>query len=828
MSKNKPAPEPWEIVYKDMTKEGIRTSFSSSLFYQLAKDRYTTTSYDDFMALSIAVRDRIVERWIKTQQEYHKKNVKRVYYLSMEFLIGRLLSNNMLNLNLLQPAKEALQEMNLNLDFIRDEEPDAGLGNGGLGRLAACFLDSMATLGIPGHGYGIRYDYGIFNQKIVEGYQVEFPDEWLKHGTPWEFPRPEYAVTVRFYGDTYMYHDKNGKLCVEWQNTQDVIAMPYDTPVPGYQNDVVNTLRLWSARGSEEFDFEYFNHGDYEKAVYNKMFSENISKVLYPNDANSMGRELRLKQEYFFTAASITDIIRRFKAENTDLRDIHEKVAIQLNDTHPALAVVEFMRVLLDEERLDWDTAWDTTVRTFAYTNHTVMPEALECWAVPLFEKLLPRHMQLIYEINARFLREVANHYPGDTQRLKRMSIIEEGNQKRIRMAYLAIVASHSVNGVSELHSTLLKSDLFRDFHEFYPDKFNNKTNGITQRRWLKNANPGLSSLIDETIGGRWVTDLYELEKLTPHKDDAAFREKWSKIKRDNKLQFSKVIHDLSGVRVNPESMFDVQIKRIHEYKRQTLFAFYIISEYLKLKENSKKTHVPRTFLFAGKAAPGYAMAKLMIKFISSIADVVNHDKSIGDKMKVIFLENYRVSLAESIFPASDLSEQISTAGTEASGTGCMKFMVNGALTVGTLDGANIEMAKAVGAENIFTFGLKADEVRGLQEKGYAPQDFIGRSPLLSEIFRMLKSGFFSPVEPGMFASLVENLSQTDPFLVCADFDAYCSIQDKISAAYLKPEEWTQKAILNVARSGKFSSDRTITEYAREIWQIPFSRPKPR
>ncbi len=828
MSKHKPAQEPWEVVYKDMTKEGMRTSFSSSLFYQLAKDRFTTTTHDDFMALSIAVRDRIVERWIKTQQEYHKKNAKRVYYLSMEFLIGRLLSNNMLNLNLLQPAKEALKEMNLDFEFIRDEEPDAGLGNGGLGRLAACFLDSMATLGIPGHGYGIRYDYGIFNQKIVEGHQVEFPDEWLKHGNPWEFPRPEYAVTVRFYGDTYMYHDKNGKLCVEWRNTQDVVAMPYDTPVPGYQNDVVNTLRLWSARGSEEFDFEYFNHGDYEKAVYNKMFSENISKVLYPNDANSMGRELRLKQEYFFTAAAVTDIIRRFKAENTDLREIPEKAAIQLNDTHPALAVVEFMRVLLDEERLDWETAWDTTVRTFAYTNHTVMPEALECWAAPLFEKLLPRHMQLIYEINARFLREVANHYPGDTARLKRMSIIEEGNQKRVRMAYLAIVGSHSVNGVSELHSTLLKTDLFRDFHEFYPEKFNNKTNGITQRRWLKNANTRLSSLIDETIGGSWVTDLYELEKLTPHKDDAAFREKWAKIKQANKADFAKTILDLNGVRVNPESIFDVQIKRIHEYKRQTLFAFYIISEYLKIKENSKKPHVPRTFLFAGKSAPGYAMAKLIIKFISNIADVVNHDKAIGDKMKIIFLENYRVSLAENVFPASDLSEQISTAGTEASGTGCMKFMVNGALTVGTLDGANIEMAKAVGAENIFTFGLKADEVRALQEKGYVPQDFIARSPVLAEIFKMLKSGFFSPVDPGMFMPLIDNLMHSDPFLVCADFDAYCAIQQKISAAYLNPEEWTKKAILNVARSGKFSSDRTITEYAREIWKIPFSKPKAR
>lgn len=827
MSKKKTSKEPWVLVHKDMTKEGLKTSFRSSLFYRLAKDHYTTTSHDDFMALSMAVRDRIVERWINTQQNYHKENPKRVYYLSLEFLIGRLLSNNLLNLNLCTAAREALRDLEIDYSLVREEEPDAGLGNGGLGRLAACFLDSMATLGIPGHGYGIRYDYGIFNQKIVEGHQVESPDEWLKHGNPWEFARPEYAVTVKFYGDTYMFHDRNGKLSVEWQNTQDVVAMPYDIPVPGYQNDVVNTLRLWSARGSEEFDFEYFNHGDYEKAVYNKMFSENISKVLYPNDANSMGRELRLKQEYFFTAASITDILRRFKAENTDLRDIPDKVAIQLNDTHPALAVVEFMRVLLDEEQLDWETAWDMTVRTFAYTNHTVMPEALECWAVPLFEKLLPRHMQLIYEINARFLREVANRYPGDTARLKRMSIIEEASPKRIRMAFLAIVGSHSVNGVSELHSSLLKTDLFKDFHQFYPRKFNNKTNGITQRRWLKASNPDLSSLIEEAVGNRWVTDLYELEKLTPLKDDKAFQERWRTIKHGNKLKLAHVIQNMTGVHVNPDSLFDVQVKRIHEYKRQILFAFYVISEYLRIKENPRAVRVPRTCIFAGKAAPGYSMAKMIIKFINSIADVVNHDKTIGDRLKVVFLENYRVSLAESIFPASDLSEQISTAGTEASGTGCMKFMVNGALTVGTWDGANIEMAEAVGEGNIFTFGLKADQVGDLKSRGYNPQDFIDRSPMLVQIFQMIESGFFSPVDPGAFSGIVHNLMNYDPYLVCADFDDYCRVQELITEQYLRPDEWTSKSILNVARSGKFSSDRTITEYAREIWGIPFSVPRP-
>ncbi|MBU3760062.1 MAG: glycogen/starch/alpha-glucan phosphorylase [Candidatus Omnitrophica bacterium] len=828
MSKKKTSKEPWVLVHKDMTKEGMKTSFRSSLFYRLAKDAGSTTHHDDFMALSMAVRDRIVERWISTQQNFEKENPKRVYYLSLEFLIGRLLSNNLLNLNLVSSAREALKDLGIDPEQILQEEPDAGLGNGGLGRLAACFLDSMATLGIPGDGYGIRYDYGIFNQRIVEGYQVESPDEWLKQGNPWEFARPEYAVNVKFYGDTYMFHDRSGKLCVEWQNTQNILAMPYDIPVPGYQNNVVNTLRLWSARASEEFDLEYFNHGDYEKAVFNKMFSENISKVLYPNDANSMGRELRLKQEYFFTAASIADILRRFKAENSDLRDLPEKVAIQLNDTHPALAVVEFMRILLDEEQLDWETAWDMTVRTFAYTNHTVMPEALECWAVPLFEKLLPRHMQLIYEINARFLREVANRYPGDTARLKRMSIIEEASPKRIRMAYLAIVGSHSVNGVSELHSSLLTSDLFRDFYEVYPRKFNNKTNGITQRRWLKAANPDLSSHIESAIGSRWVTDLYELEKLTPLKDDRAFQQRWREIKQANKVRLAGVIEEIAGVRVNPNSLFDVQVKRIHEYKRQILFAFYVIAEYLKIKENPQAARVPRTCIFAGKAAPGYSMAKMIIKFINSAADVINHDKSVGDLLKVVFLENYRVSLAESIFPASDLSEQISTAGTEASGTGCMKFMVNGALTVGTWDGANIEMAEAVGEENIFTFGLKASEVADLKSRGYDPQGWIRQSPMLEQIFKMIESGFFSPVDPGAFSGIVHNLRHYDPYLVCADFEDYCRVQNTITEQYLKPDEWTAKSILNTARSGKFSSDRTITEYAREIWGIPFSVSKPR
>ncbi|MEI7751550.1 MAG: glycogen/starch/alpha-glucan phosphorylase [Candidatus Omnitrophota bacterium] len=811
----------WHSEHMDMTKDGLKASFSASLQYGLAKDRFTATSHDNFMALGMSLRDRLVERWIQTQQHYHEKNLKRVYYLSLEFLIGRLLGNYILNLGLWDQSQKALEEFGLDLEKVREEEVDAGLGNGGLGRLAACFLDSMATLGIPAHGYGIRYDYGIFNQKISNGYQVESPDEWLKHGNPWEFARPEYSQTIKFYGSTNMYHDKKGQLCVEWVNTQNVVAMPYDTPVPGYKNNVVNTLRLWSAKSSEEFDLQYFNDGDYERAVYDKMFSENISKVLYPNDATSMGRELRLKQEYFFTAASIADIIRRFKEDNALFKDFPEKAAIQLNDTHPALAIVEFMRILLDEEQVDWDTAWDLTTRTFAYTNHTVMPEALECWPVSVFEKLLPRHMQVVYEINGRFLKELVAQYPGDPDRLGRMSLIDEGGGKKIRMAFLAIIGSHSVNGVSELHSKLLREQLFKDFYEVFPEKFNNKTNGITHRRWLIKANRPLSALITEAIGEGWEKDLYQLEKLIPLKSDRLLKKKWQQVKLENKKQLASLIYCETGIVVNIDSMFDVQVKRIHEYKRQTLFILYAISQYLKLREDPNASITPRTFIFSGKAAPSYFLAKLIIKFINNVANVINHDKVSKDKLRVVFLANYRVSLAEKIFPASDLSEQISTAGTEASGTGCMKFMMNGALTVGTHDGANIEIAEEVGDENVYMFGLKAQEALKIKCEGYDPQQYVRNSPRLAQIFQMMQSNFFSPMEPGIFDPLTHNLSVVDPFMVCADFDAYCAIQDRISEDYQDQNRWTEKAILNVAKSGKFSSDRTIAEYAKDIWNVP-------
>lgn len=818
---NKKPEQPWLIIYKDMTKKGIQLSFQVNREYTLAKDQYTATAYDNYLALSIAIRDRLVERWIMTQQDYHKKNKKRVYYLSMEFLIGRLLGNYILNLTLAKEVKEAMEELGFDLEELRDQEVDAGLGNGGLGRLAACFLDSMATLGIPAHGYGIRYDYGIFTQKIENGCQVERPDEWLRLGNPWEFARPEYAVKVHFYGQTRSYHDREGKLVMEWIDTNDILAMPYDIPVLGYKNDVVNTLRLWSARSSEEFDFEYFNDGDYEKAVYQKMFSENISKVLYPNDGVSQGRELRLKQEYFFTAASIADIIRRFKVENKDLRTLPEKAVIQLNDTHPALGIVELMRILIDYEQLDWDTAWDIVNRTFAYTNHTLMPEALESWTVNLFEKLLPRHLQIIYEMNLRFLKEVAMHFPGDNDRLARMSIIEESNPKRIRMANLCIIASFSVNGVSELHSDLLKTHLFKDFYEFTPEKFNNKTNGITQRRWLLKANTRLADLITSTIGSGWVTQLNQLEQLLPLVHQKDFLKKWQDIKAQNKKNLANYIKKSLGMMINPDSLFDVQIKRIHEYKRQLLFAFYVIFEYLRLKHEPGKFIQPRTFIFGGKAAPGYYMAKLIIKFINNVAEVINHDRGIRDVIKVVFLENYRVSLAEKIFPASDLSEQISTAGTEASGTGNMKFMLNGALTIGTLDGANIEIAQEVGPENIFIFGLKAQEVEALKFRGYHPQEYINNSPVLKEIFHLMRSNFFSPSEQGLFNPIIQLLTEHDPFLICADFESYRQMQDVVGRNYQDKTAWTKKSIINSAKSGKFSSDRSIREYADEIWKVP-------
>ncbi|MBD3296441.1 MAG: glycogen/starch/alpha-glucan family phosphorylase [Candidatus Omnitrophica bacterium] len=805
---------------KKFVIEELKEGFLHNRTYSLAKDLYTATDYDNFEAMAMGIRDRLIERWIITQQRYHDMNCKRVYYLSLEFLTGRLLSNNILNLGLEDEAARAMEELGYSIEDLYENEIDPGLGNGGLGRLAACFLDSMATLGVPATGYGIRYDYGIFKQKIVNGYQVELPDEWLRLGNPWEFERPEFTLKIHYGGKTVKRIDRNGNFCVDWVGTRDVLAVPYDVPVPGYKNNVVNNLRLWSAKSTDEFDLDYFNDGDYIKACEDKILTENISRVLYPSDSILKGMELRLKQEYFFTAASIQDIIRRFKVHNSDLRTFPDKAAIQLNDTHPAVGIVELTRILLDEEKLDWDTAWDITTRTFAYTNHTMLPEALEKWPVSLFEKLLPRHLELVYEINMRFLKEVARTYPFDQGKLKRMSLIEEGAAKRIRMSHLSIVGSHSVNGVSKLHTDLLKDSLFREFYEFYPEKFNFKTNGITQRRWLARANKRQSALMKTKIGDKWLTDLSRIKGLEKYADDPSFQEKWAEAKLENKYDLAKYINHTTGMVVDPRSMFDVQIKRIHEYKRQTLFAFYLISRYVRIKNFPNEDHVPRTAIIGGKAAPSYAMAKLTIKLINSIADIINHDPDMKGRLSVIFMENYSVSIAEKIFPASDLSEQISLAGREASGTGNMKFMLNGAVTIGTLDGANVEIAEEVGDDNIFIFGMKAHEVSRLRAEGYDPKEYLRKNPLLKEVFDLVNNDFFSQFEPGVFRSLCDSLLWNDEYMVFADFEDYVAKQDLAQKAYTDRPGWTRKSIINAANSGKFSSDRTIREYASEIWGL--------
>ncbi len=803
-------------VHADLGKEDIKASFQDIRTYYLAKNAQTATSLDNFHALALAVRHRIVARWMKTQTSYHQQNKRRVYYLSMEFLIGRLLGNYMFNLGKEKDIEMAMRELGINLETLRDEELDAGLGNGGLGRLAACFLDSMATLGIPAHGYGIRYDYGIFNQKIKDGWQVELPDEWMRNGNPWELPRPEYQVKVDFYGQI----DPTAQFGARWVGAESVLAMPYDIPIPGYKNDVVNTLRLWSARANAEFDFDYFNHGDYEHAVQKKIFSESISKVLYPNDNVSQGKELRLKQEHFFTSASMADIIRRYKADNKDLHKIYEKVCIQLNDTHPTLAVVELMRILMDQEGFSWDEAWNVTGRTFAYTNHTLMPEALECWTVDLMRRVLPRHLEIIFEMNGRFLDAVSRKFPGDPEKLRQLSIIQEGDPKRIRMAHIAIVGSFSINGVSALHTDLLKAQLFHDFYQMYPERFNNKTNGITPRRWLLKANPKLSELITEAIGDKWVTDLGQLERLQERKDDPEFLRRWRAIKQGNKNAMADYILKTMDISVNRNSLFDVQVKRLHEYKRQFLFGLYVMAQYLRAKSSPQLFIQPRTFLIGGKAAPGYHIAKLTIKFINSVGNILNQDRVIREKLRLLFLENYRVSLAEKIIPAADLSEQISTAGMEASGTGNMKFMLNGAMTIGTYDGANIEMAQSLGGKDIFIFGLKADEVAAVRAKGYNPREYIKKSPELREIFRLMENDFFSPGQPGLFDPLLNTIYQGDFFMLCADFEDYCRAQDEVSKLYQDQEAWTRASIMNVAKAGPFSSDRTIREYARDIWKV--------
>ncbi|MCK5686810.1 glycogen/starch/alpha-glucan phosphorylase [bacterium] len=802
-------------------EEAFIDTFVKRMIFSLAKDNYGATGRDYYMSAAYAAKDHLVSRWAKTQQEYYHQDSKRVYYMSMEFLTGRALGNNLVNLGLYDICKSELEKAGLDLDYLIEYEPDAGLGNGGLGRLAACFLDSMATLQLPGYGYGIRYEYGIFRQQMKDGYQIEVPDNWLRYENPWENARPEYIYPIHFYGNVTQHQTPKGDIKYSWENADVVMAMAYDTPIPGYGCNTVNTFRLWSAKSSHDFNLEYFNRGDYVDAMEHKSESETISKVLYPEDSTHEGKQLRLKQEYFFVSATLQDILRRFDKVTKDINLLPDKVAIQLNDTHPAMAVVELMRLFIDERNMDWDTSWDITRKVFSYTNHTILPEALERWKVSLLDELLPRHMQLIYEINRRFLKEVWIHNPGDNERQQRMSLIEEGDEKKVRMANLSIVGSHSVNGVSELHTEIIKNNLFRDFYELTPEKFNCKTNGVTQRRWLYLSNPRLSDLLEEKIGTGFVTDLYELKKLIPLAKNKTFQKKWQEVKHQNKVEFARYVNDKFGFRIDPNSMFDIQIKRMHEYKRQLMNVLHVIHLYKQLRDGKLENFAPRTIIFAGKAAPGYHMAKLIIKLITSVGDIVNNDPLLDDKLKVIFLPNYSVSMAQRIFPAADLSEQISTAGMEASGTGNMKFSLNGALTIGTLDGANIEIGEEVGAENIFICGLKIEEVKELKAHGYNPMDYYNSNYELKTIIDMITNGYFNPDEPDLFRPITDSLLyQGDQYCVLADFESYIKCQHAVSKTYLNQEKWTEMAILNVANMGKFSTDRTIKQYAEEIWNI--------
>eukprot|EP01029_Cantina_marsupialis_P004501 TRINITY_DN1454_c0_g1_i1.p1 TRINITY_DN1454_c0_g1~~TRINITY_DN1454_c0_g1_i1.p1 ORF type:complete len:832 (+),score=209.09 TRINITY_DN1454_c0_g1_i1:102-2597(+) len=781
--------------------EVMANNFNRHLHFTMAKHRTSATKRDYYVALSHTVRDHLVGRWIRTQQCYHSHDPKRVAYLSMEYFMGRTLGNSVLNIGIRDECTTALQKLGLELEECEEQEVDAGLGNGGLGRLAACFLDSMASLALPAYGYGIRYDYGIFQQKICDGWQVEVPDNWLADGCPWEIERPEYTVPIQFYGRVDV--DENGKFA--WIDTEVVNAVPYDYPIPGYRNDTVNTMRLWSARSPNEFDLQYFNHGDYVKAVVDRNTSENISRVLYPNDNFFEGKELRLKQEYMLCAASLHDMIRRFKTEHSDFAEFPEKYAIQLNDTHPSLAIPEFMRVLMDVEGKTWDEAWGIIQRTFAYTNHTVLPEALEKWPVALLERLLPRHLQIMYEINHRFLKQVAEKFPGDDALLSRVSIVNENEPKSINMAHLSVISCFAVNGVAFMHSELIKETIFTDFYKLFPERFQNKTNGITPRRWLAYCNPELCELLDEFVGPDYLTDLSLLTMLKEYAEDADFRARFAAVKLQKKEKLAEIIEKDYGVKVNPNAIFDIQVKRIHEYKRQLLNALHMVTLYNRIKANPDAEFQPRVIMIGGKAAPGYHRAKLIIKLINSIASVVNNDPLVGDKLKIVFLTNYRVSLAEKIFPAADLSEQISLAGTEASGTGNMKFMLNGALTIGTMDGANVEMAEECGEENMFIFGMNCGEVEELKVAGYKPIDHYKKNPELRRVLDDIGGGVFSEGCCDTFKELVVSLLYDDRYCLLADYEAYVKAQDDVSRVYADREEWIRRCVLNVAASGKVS-----------------------
>ena len=805
----------------EVTAKMIEERTLFHLRYSRGKDKFSATDFDMFWSFAHVIRDLAVDGYTATQHEYLKKDVKRVYYLSLEFLIGRLLESNILAFNVMKPAREALKNLDIDLHKILEMDIEAGLGNGGLGRLAACFLDSMASMELPAYGYGLRYEHGIFRQEFEDGWQQERPDNWLELGYPWEMVRPEYTMPIFVYGRVENISDtRRGKQAV-WTDWQKIKAVPYDIPIIGFQNNTVNTLRLWSARADEGFRLDVFNQGDYIRAVEEKNWAENVTKVLYPSDNTTAGKELRLIQEYFLCSCSIRDIMRRHLKNHSDFSNFADKTAIQMNDTHPALAVAELMRMLCDEHELPWEKAWEITTQTCAYTNHTLLPEALETWPEEMLRRVLPRHLQIIYEINHRFLQRIELNHPGNSDLIQKVSIVAENDHRSIRMANLAVVGSHTVNGVAGLHSKLLRERVMPEFNEIYPDKFINITNGITHRRWLLKCNPELSDLITSKIGDTWIHDLKELKKLEPFATDKKFQKKFMAIKRQNKIALAETITETLSISVRPDSLFDVQVKRLHMYKRQLLSVMHLITLYQRIQANPKVEITPRTFIFAAKAAPGYHLAKRLIKLINSIANIVNNDSAVAGRIKVVFLPDYNVSLAEKIIPAADLSEQISTAGKEASGTGNMKLSLNGALTIGTWDGANIEIAQNVGKENIFIFGHREQELESLTKKGYNPWEFYDNDPELQKVLEAIRVNAFDPTQPALFMDIFDDLTRHgDPFFYMADYRPYMEAQAKVEELFRKPPEWAEKAILNVARMGWFSSDRTIGEYAEKIWGI--------
>ncbi len=804
-----------------METPAFKRSVLDHLLYTCGKELPEASPLDLYRALAHSVRDRLVHRWLATQRTYEEQDVKRAYYLSSEFLTGRSLGLCLLNLGLYETAEALAAEQGLDLDQILDQEGDPGLGNGGLGRLAACFMDALATLELPAVGYGIRYDFGIFQQRFEDGRQIEMHDNWLHNGNPWEIPRMEDALVVRLGGRAETRNDHDGRLRVDWVDTRTILGVPHDSFIVGHKTGTVNTLRLWAARATRDFDLRFFNEGDYRRAVEEKIDSENISKVLYPNDQTEEGKALRLKQQYFFVACSVGDIVRRYKRKHRTFDLFPKRVAIQLNDTHPSIGIAELMRILVDEEGLGWESAWAITEATFGYTNHTLMPEALERWPVPLLQRLLPRHLQIILEINARFLRRAATRWPGDTERLRRMSIVEEGAPQQVRMAHLAVVGSHSVNGVARLHTELVRRHLLPDFCDLWPEKFNNKTNGVSPRRLLLYANPRLTQLVSSRIGVGWIDrDLAELRRISDLASDQPFLEALHQVKRANKRDLAVLVRRLTGVELPPAAMFVVQVKRIHEYKRQLMACLHVISLYLKLKRDPESDVVPRAFVFGGKAAAGYAMAKLHIKLVNDVAAVMNGDPDVRGRLAVAFVPNYGVSLAQAIIPAADLSVQISQAGTEASGTSNMKFALNGALTIGTLDGANVEIREAVGPENFFLFGLDSEEVQRRKCEGYDPQSFIEASPDLKEVLALIESGFFSFGEPERFRPILDSLRRHDPYMVCADFDAFVAAEEAAAEVFRSPIEWSRRALHNIAGASCFSADHTVRQYASEIWGL--------